>query len=306
MGAGQPRRNRRRRRAATRKFRADLAAGHGPQFTVTTANAGAIVPPGYEPLVPEQATDRPLLALCGHPLPITSAVPFGVPGTATVSGVGAHVEGTNPSSGTLTLGGSVVAPKGYSGVFDVSRELADSANPAVDAVALAAMHEAYAQQTEAAVADELTSVCAGTISSGLVPSGAQVATTSSAAVATDTKKLIARSVKLRRRRPQAVVATADTAFAEALAAGLDELSGDVRAQWRVQGAGISLSADLDSSSGDTAVVAVSPASVWAWESPAQQFEWEAVAGPAVIRLSLFGYFGVRVLRPVGISALRVS
>ena len=288
------------------QLRADLAAGHGPQFTTSTTNASQVVPPGYAPLVPEQATGRPLLSLCAYPLPITNAVPFGTPGTATVSGVGSHTEGNNPSAGTLTLSGGTVAPSGISGVFDVSRELADSANPAIDAVALGAMQESYAQQTEALVAAEITSVTAGTITSGLVPSGAQVATTASGTVAVDTKKLIARAVKLRRRRPQAVVATADTAFSEALAAGLDEATGDATALWRPMGTPTNLSADLTASSGDTAVVVVSPPSMWAWESPMQRFEWEQVAGPAVIRLSLFGYFGVKVLRPVGIAALRVS
>jgi hypothetical protein len=207
---------------------------------------------------------------------------------------------------TLALGGATVAPTGVSGVFDVSRELADSANPAVDAVALAVMAEDYARKTEALAAAELAAITSGTITSGQVSTGAQVATTAAGTVAADTKKLIARVVKLRRRRPQAVVATADATFAEALAAGLDETTGDENALWRPMGVPINLSADLVSGSGSTAVVAVAPATAWAWESPTQKFEWEQVQGPAVIRLSLFGYFAAKVLRPVGIAALRVS
>ena len=284
-------------------FRVEMATGHA-EFAVTTAPASQAVGPDYLPLVADQRIDRPLLGLCTT-LPLAGPVPFGVPGTAAAAGVGAAVEGTNPSGGTLAFGGGNVSPKGYSGVFDVTRELADSANPAVDAVALTAMHEAYAAQTEVAIAAEITTVTAGSITNGLVPSGAQVAVTASGTVAADVPKMLARMVRLRRRRPAAAVATGAVTFAEALSA-LDQATGDTEALWRPMGVPLNLSTELTASSGDTAVIATSPDSLYAWESPTRQFEWEQVSGPAVIRLSLFGYFGTRVLRPVGLAALRVS
>ena len=284
-------------------FRGELAAGR-TEFAVTTGNASQIIGPGYSPLVAGGDPDQPLRALCTV-LPLGSPVPFGVPGAVTATGVGSHVEGTNPTAGTLTLGGGTVAPSGISGTFDVSRELADSANPAVDAVALSAMRESYAQQAEARIAAELTSVTAGSITSGQVPSGAQVAVTASGTVATDVPKMFARMVRLRRRRPAAAVATGAATFAEALSA-LDQATGDDTALWRPMGVPLNLSADLTASSGDTAVIATSPDSAWAWETPTREFAWEQVQGPAVIRLSLFGYFAAKVLRPVGVAALRVS
>ena len=296
------------------QLRSELAAGRGPEFAVTTGNASQVVPPGFEPLVPEMATDRPLAGLC-RVLPLAGPGPFGVPGTAAVTGVGAHVEGTNPTGGALALGGGNVAPTGISGVIDLSRELADAATSAADAIVFGAMEEAYAQQSEARIAAELAAVTAGTITNGLAPSGAQVATTAAATVVDDTLKLLARMVKLRRRRARAAVATADAAIAEALAAGaitsgsvgrLDQATGDDTALWRPMGTPLNLSPDLASTSGATAVIAASADSVFAWESPGRQFTYEEPAGPAVLRLSLFRYFATRTLRPVGVAALRVS
>ena len=296
------------------QFRADLAAGRGPEFTVTTGSASQVVPPGFESLLPEMATDQPLRGLC-RVLPLAGPTPFGVPGTAAVTGVGAHVECANPAGGALALGGGNVSPAGISGVIDLSRELADSATSAADAIVFGAMEEAYAQQSEARIAVELAAVTAGTIASGQVPSGAQVATTAATTVVDDTLKLLARMVKLRRRRARAAVATADAAIAEALAAGavtsgsvgrLDQATGDVEALWRPLGTPLNLSSDLASTSGATAVIAASADSVFAWESPGRQFTYEEPAGPAVLRLSVFQYFAARVLRPVGIGALRVS
>ena len=281
---------------------------------MTTGNASQVVPPGFEPLVPDMATDRPLLGLC-RALPLAGPTPFGVPGTAAVTGVGANVEGANPAGGALTLGGGNVTPAGISGVIDLSRELADSATSAADAIVFSAMHESYSQQAEARIAAELAAIAAGSISSGQVPSGAQVATTAAATVVDDTLKLLARMVKLRRRRARAAVATADAAIAEALAAGavtsgsvgrLDQATGDVEALWRPLGTPLNLSPDLASTSGATAVIAASADSVFAWESPGWQFTYEEPAGPAVLRLSLFRYFATRVLRPVGVAALRMS
>ena len=285
---------------ATRRLAAFQA-----EFAANTGNASQVVVPAYLPLVAGQNPDRPLQQLCTPGDPITSSNPFGLPGAISSTGVtSTAVEGTGPSGGTLAVPGANVVPTPISGVFDLSRELADSASPAADQVAFAAMFDDYARQTEALVASELGSVTSGTISSGLVPSGAQVATTASETLAADTKKLIARAVKLRRRRLRAVAATGDTTFAEALAAGLDENTGDDTALWRPMGTPTNLSADLASSSGSAAVVGAAPDSVWCWESPVQRFEFRQ--GLGVVRLAVFGYFAVRVVRPVGVAALRAS
>jgi hypothetical protein len=74
----------------------------------------------------------------------------------------------------------------------------------------------------------------------------------------------------------------------------------------VQGCGINLSPDLGSTTGQVVAAVAAPASLWAWESPSKRFEWSEVVGPAAIRLAVFGYFAVRVVRASGVRVLTVS
>jgi hypothetical protein len=270
-------------------FRAELAAGR-TEFALNTANASAIVPPGYLPLVADGTLDRPLFNACTTG---TLAIPgpFAVPGAVTVTGVGDAVEGTNPSSGTLTVGGGNISPRGISGVVDLSRELADRARPAADAVILNAMRESYTAQAEAHIAAEV-----GTLD--------PVGTTSAANLARDVRRQVARMVGARRRRAAAVVVSGADALADACADAFDETSGTSNAQWFVQGASVDLSADLGDSTGEVAAAVISPASLYAWESIGQDFTWQQVtSGPAVIRLATWQYFAVKTMRVAGVRAL---
>ena len=217
-----------------------------------------------------------------------------MPGAVTVTGGGDAVEGTNPSSGTLTVGGGNINPRGISGVVDLSRELADSASPAADQVILTAMHESYTAQAEAHIAAELAT---------LTP----VDTTAAVTLAEDVTAQISRMVKARRRRASAAVVSGADALADALAGDLDPLSGDESAQWRVQGCNVNLSPDLGDSSGEIVAAVVAPASLYAWESIGQDFTWQQVtSGPAVIRLATWQYFAVRTVRVAGVRVLALA
>ena len=177
-----------------------------------------------------------------------------------MTGGGDAVEGTNPSSGTLTVGGGNINPRGISGVVDLSRELADSASPAADQVILTAMRESYTAQAEAMIAAELAT---------LDPVG----TTSAANLARDVRRQVARTVAARRRRAAAVVVSGADALADACADAFDEVTGDGAGMWHALGARIDLSADLGDSSGEVVAAVVSPASLYAWESAGQDFTW---------------------------------
>src|SRR5690606_31555356 len=120
-----------------------------------------------------------------------------------------HVEGTNPSEGGLAVGIEAVTPTAVSGMFRVTRELADSATPAVDAIVLEAMREDYANRTEQMIFAELngSNGQGGTISSGQVPSGAQVRTATTATLVDELKEAVAAYFHLRRRRPRSVIAS---------------------------------------------------------------------------------------------------
>ena len=144
------------------------------QFAVTTGNASEVIPPGYRPelYVTQLMKSRPLVNSVSRGT-LTDATPFTLPRFVSSSGATAdHVEGTNPTGGTLDIESVTVTPGGISGVFELTREIVDSANPAIDAIAMQAMQESYSQQTEAKVYTELngTNGQGGTITSGFVPS----------------------------------------------------------------------------------------------------------------------------------------
>jgi len=58
--------------------------------------------------------------------------------------------------------------------------------------------------------------------------------------------------------------------------------------------------------GDADTFMLNRGDVWAWESPLLTFRYEERSGPAHIDLALFGYFGTHLLRPVGLSSVRLT
>ena len=258
----------------------------------TTGNASPLIAPGYSGLVADQGIDRPLWGLTTQQT-ISAPTPFAAPAVATTTGATSpHVEGVNPTPGTVTFAGAIVTPVGRSGIYDVTRELLDSASPAADAIVLTAMAEDFNAKLEQLVAAELAAVA---------PSGATAAGT----LARDVKREISAMVRSRRRAAAAVVSAADT-LADAAADNFTEDSGDQTAQWHAQGARIDLSADLGDSSGEVVAAVVAPASLWSWSAEPRRFEYEQTYGPALIRLSLFGYAAVKTIRPSGVRTLTLS
>jgi HK97 family phage prohead protease len=303
-----------------------------PEFAINTSNASNVVAPGYRPdlYVTQLLKGRPLVSGVSRGT-ISDATPFNIPSFVSASGASAaHVEGTNPTGGSLTLGTVTVAPGAISGVFELSREIVDSANPAVDAIAMNAMHESYAQQTEANVYAELngTNGVGGTITSGLVPSGAQ-ASTSAGDISDGTNgsefvKGIRSALAL---YPFRRFAAPDRGYLSqegttALATAIDSTGRPLLPSANAQnafgagtaGAGAGWLVDsltfapawsmTDNASGDADALFFNSGDVWAWESPLLMFRFEERGGPARIDLALFGYFATRVLRPVGLAAVR--
>lgn len=301
------------------------------EFAVNTGNASQIIPPGYRPdlYVTQLLKGRPLTSGVSRGT-ISDATPFNIPSFVSASGAtAAHVEGTNPTGGSLTLGTVTVAPGAISGVFELSREIVDSANPAVDAIAMNAMHESYSQQTEAAVYAELngTNGVAGTITSGLVPSGAQASTTTGGTgVAASGDELIAGIRAALALYPFRRFGAPDRAYlsqeaTSALAGAIDTTgrpllpsvgsvnsvgTGNTVSQgWFIDGLTFVPAWSMTgNTSGDADVIILNSGDVWAWESPLLMFRFEERGGPARIDLALFGYFATRILRPVGLAGIR--
>ena len=318
--------------ARVRRFQAQQA--EQVKFATVNRTVGAnVIPPGYRPdlYVPQLFLGRPLWDMVRTGT-LTDATPFTLPTFTSATGASAdHVEGTNPTDGTLVIGTRTVTPGAISGRFVITREIIDASNPAIDEIAAAAMRESYSQQTEAKLYTELNGANGqgGTITSGFVPSGAAVVTatgvgsTGAAGVALlDTVRDQIVGYPFRRfAAPDrlALSQEAATQFAKAKdgqgrpllprigvtnAAGtvgtleqafdIDGLAG--RPAWSMTG----------NAAGDADTLMWNSADVWAWESPLLTFRYDERSGPALIELALFGYFAVRILRPSGISAVRLT
>ena len=58
--------------------------------------------------------------------------------------------------------------------------------------------------------------------------------------------------------------------------------------------------------GDSQIFLINSADLWVWESPLLTFRFEEKQGPANIELNVFAYFAVHLLRPVGLSGIRIT
>ncbi|HEV2784689.1 MAG TPA: phage portal protein [Actinophytocola sp.] len=295
------------------------------QFAVNTGNASAVVPPGYRPelYVTQLMRGRPLVNSVSRGT-LTDATPFTLPSFTSSSNAAAdHVEGVNPTAGSLDIDPITVTPQGVSGLFELTREIVDSANPAIDAIAMQAMQEAYSQQTEAKVYAELngTNGQGGTITSGFVPSGAQAATTTGQGdeLVLGIRSALALYPFRRFAAPNRGHLSQEATSALATAVGTDGrpllpsvgaqnaagLGNAVEQGWFVDGLALQPTWSLTgNAAGDGDVLIFNSNDIWAWESGLLTFRFEERGGPARIDLALFGYFATRLLRPVGLSSIR--
>ena len=302
----------------------DPATGRA-SFAVNTGNAAQVIPPGYRPdlFVTQLLQDRPLANSVSRGT-LTDATPFNIPKFVSATGATSeHIEGTNPTPGALTLGIVTVAPTAISGTYQLTREIVDSANPAIDAIATQAMRESYSQQTEAMVYNKLNGAdgVGGTITSGQVPSGAQVYTSSGQGDELLLKLREGTSIypfkRFGRMNRGHLSQEATTAFATAVDTtgrpllafvGSQNAVGTGNAQangYNVDGLTYEPTWSMTgNAAGDADVLGFNSSDVWAWESGLLMFRFEERNGPANIDLALFGYFATQVLRGVGLMAIR--
>jgi HK97 family phage prohead protease len=318
-----------------RKFRAqseDMAevVHHSLHFAPqTTTTASSLIPPGYRPdlYVSDLFRERPLVSLASQGT-IANATPFTVPKfTSVTTGSATHVEGTNPSDGSLAFAPQVVTPQAISGRIVLTREIVDSSNPAIDQIAFAEMRESYERQTETIVYTLLngTSGAGGTITAGFVPSGAQAVTTAGGTDNQTLVKAIRKAVAdywfarfaaptgaamgqgATARLAQAVDTTQRPLFpwtggqnasgvANPPTAGYQVDSLSFRPAWAMTG----------TAAGDSQMFLIKASDLWVWESPLLTFRFEEKQGPANIELNIFAYFGTALIRPVGLSGIRIT
>lgn len=294
-------------------------AQFGQQFaTVTTGTASEVIPPGYRPdlFVPQLAQGRPLYNMLSRGT-IANATPFVVPTFGSLTGgTGDHSEGLSPTEGTLALGSETVTPGAISGKLPLTREIVDSSNPAIDQIALAAMRESYAQQTEQKVYTALNGAAAA----------ANTEDQSLAALPVLDHTLIEKVRDLLSRYPfvrfaapngAAISQLITRSFAGAKdttnrpllpSVGAQNTSGlgnAVTMGWFVDGLAFVPAWAITEVAGDDVALLMNSMDAWAWESPVLAFRFEEKQGPEIIELALFGYFATHVLRPAGVFAVRL-
>ena len=296
-------------------FRDMLEASHDPvaadrsrkAVTMLTAATGAagtsavaeIIPPGYrgDMYVGEQMWGSPFRsAFVRHA--ISDATPFKIPTFNNASGLASnHVEGTNPTAGSLTFGEIVVTPKAISGSYLVTREALDAANPSLDAIIIQALREAYDNAAETAVA---AAILAG------ATAGAAWPTSDYTAAVIET---MAGFIGTRMAEADTVLVN-PTAFTE-LATEKDSSKRPMNpylnpsnadgtigsAAGRLNVAGVSVR-QAWSSTADLVVAKRSDAAVF--ESSMLGFRFNEKHGPAAIEFATFGYVAATVLRAEGI------
>jgi HK97 family phage prohead protease len=287
---------------AHRQYQQRLSA----QFaTVTTSTASQVIEPGYRALLASIEADRPFYAAASKDT-ITSATPFLVaPANITETSIGTgaaqHTENVNPTDGTLTLPSAVtVVPKGISGLFKVTREILDSSNPAIDALAFTTMREDWNREAETMVYTELNGANGqgGTITAGQVPSGAQARTSAGAALPADLRKAILNHGDFRKLQARSVVASTRASVSDALEP-LDMTA------FAMRNVTVEMSAFITgTAAGDGDVFILGTGDLWCWSSPLLEFQWSERSGPAVIDLAIFGYFATRLVKPIGLSSIR--
>lgn len=281
---------------------------------VDTSDASSVIPQGYRPdlFVNELRLGRPIVSQLSRGT-ISDATPFVVPRFVSSGGATAdHVEGTNPTPGTLTLDQVAVSPGATSGSFELTREIVDAANPAIDAIALAAMRESYNQQTEAKAYAALNGAAVVANTEG----------SPSAAVGADDilalRTLLARYPFSRFASPTGAVmnqasttrlATAVDGDGRPLLASIGAtnaagLGNSLTQGWFIDGLGFLPAWAMTDATGDDVAIILNRMDAWTWESPLLTFRFEEKQGPAIIEMSLFAYYATQVLRPAGLFALR--
>jgi ATP-dependent Clp protease, protease subunit len=224
--------------------------------------------------------------------------PFRIPQFETAAGLNApHVEGTNPTDGTIAFDEKIITPAARSGQYTGSREQFEGSNPAIDAIVMNAIREEYALETEtAAITAYLAGATAGTvvdISDGV------------------TMQVRDRFITFQtnRKRAAQIFLAGATLFSE-LAKQVDSTGRPLNPSYGpVNASGVVGPAmeSIEVAGRVTPLVPILtggllgvPSDAWTWESGLRFWRFEEVAGPANIRIAAFGYVAHAVLRGTGL------
>lgn len=290
-----------------------------------------IIPPGYRPdlFVTQLMQGRPIVSQLSRGT-ISDATPFTVPrfvsmnspgpggSPGTGQAVNDHVEGVNPATSRLVVDSTVVQPAAISGIFELTREIVDSSNPAIDAIAMQSMRESWNQQTEQRAYTALNGAAPG--SQAVDITGADLASDDGEIGKSVRHEILARYPFVRFAAPTgAVMSSGVTAhlaraedgngrplFASVGAQNATGTGNAVAQGWSVDGLALTPAWAVTEEEDDDVLIVLNRQDVWSWESPTLMFRFEEKQGPAIVELALFGYYASHVLRPSGLFSVRLG
>lgn len=269
-----------------------------PALTDNVSIPASFLPGRQEALREAIDAGRPIISRL-QKITLTDATPFRVPREGEFSGVGVHTEGTaHVAAGTLTLRDAPVMPEAMSGYYELSRELADASNPAIDRIAMRAMLRDYRRKTEELVVDAIEAVGAsvGNVDTAMELRAALVDFVDDDGFGADfvavSKTLLAELYGDVDTTGRPMIATganapsATTGRAGYTGAGIDGIE-IVRAPRLTAGLGVALRGD----------------DVLFGESAVQQFRFEEIKGPGIIALALWAYVAFAILDESGVLVI---
>lgn len=299
--------------ARVRRFNNELRAGNPSSVAAFITASGALttaqiaspattddvelpavfLPQNNRPDLMLRAVDlgRPIVSRLNR-VPITNAQPFLVPIEGEFDGVGDHTEGTpHVAEGTFTLADAPVTPRAVSGAYRISRELADATNPAIDQIVLRAMLRDYRRVSEQKVVDAL--LAADATPTVNVNTAMELRAALVGFVNDDDET--ADFVAVGRGLLGALYAEVDTTGRPILAGvGTAPTAATPRAGYTglaVDGTEVIRSGRIPTDRG----VIVRAAGVLFVESNVQQFRFDEIEGPGILKLALWAYVGAAVL-----------
>ncbi|HEY2303728.1 MAG TPA: phage major capsid protein, partial [Acidimicrobiales bacterium] len=276
----------------------------------TTGGSGGTIPPTW--LFEEFA----LIAHGARPtadtlrrIGITDANPVTV-GVQSAPGAVVGVQATEnavPVDGSFTSTPLVVTPSTYTGKVDVSRQMIDGSNPAVDSLVYTDVMGAYNEQIETAVWTAMNALVAGNIAAAVTVD----MTTAPPQQLPDGVIIAGTNVRMKRKMAPSVVFMSENTWGNAMMQKDTQGRPIVVANWAgpMNARGLGDALLYNAVAGQIAGVPVVPTWIAGdiayvvkaddallLESSTFNFRYEEVLGPESIRLGVWGYAGVVLSR----------
>lgn len=248
---------------------------------------------------------------------LSNITPFVFPKFVSSAGLTAdHVEGVNPTPGTVTVGNQTITPKAISGSFKGSRELFDAATPQLDDIVLRAMRIDYEQKIEALIAARLDAVSLSGVHAQVLDLSDSTGDDGAALIDLLTNIFIDQAFtftgfRINRavssKEPYTLLANAKDSQGRRLIPAIGAQNADgTRIGAGLQGLNMNGQYILPGAVTARKLYAFAAESVWVGLSTPKMFRFEEKDGPANIELAIFGYEASAVTRDSDVYKITVQ